>query len=141
MKVRVMLVRDGRARRDDVALDTPEAAFHYLRPKARRLDREHLWRIDLDTRSRVLGFEVVSIGTLSASLVHPREIMKGALLANAAGIILAHNHPSGDCSPSPEDRDATQRVRRACELMGVPLIDHLVIGGGKFYSFKSAGLL
>lgn len=141
MRTRVMLVRDARGRQDDVILDTPEAAFRFLRPEARRLDREHLWRVDIDTRSRVLGFEVVSIGTLSASLVHPREIMKGALLANAAGIILAHNHPSGDCSPSPEDRDATQRVRRACELMGVPLIDHIVIGGDKFYSFKGSGLL
>ena len=137
-----MLVRDGRGRRDDVVLDTPEAAFRFLRPKARRLDREHLWRIDLDTRSHVLGFEVVSIGTLSASLVHPREIMKGALLANAAGFMIAHNHPSGDCSPSPEDREVTLRVKRAGEIMGVPLIDHIVIGGGdRFYSFKDAGLI
>lgn len=141
MRTRVMLVRDGRGRRDDVVLDTPEAAFRFLRPKARRLDREHLWRIDLDARRCVLGFEIVSIGTLSASLVHPREILKGAILANAAGFMIAHNHPSGDETPSAEDRDVTQRVRRAGELMGIPLIDHLVIGGARFYSFRASGLL
>jgi DNA repair protein RadC len=119
----------------------PEAAFRFLRPKARRLDREHLWRIDLDARRCVIGFEIVSIGTLSASLVHPREVLKGAILANAAGSMIAHNHPSGDETPSAEDRDVTQRVRRAGELMGIPLIDHLVIGGERFYSFRESGLL
>lgn len=141
MRTRVMLVRDGRGRRDDIVLDTPEAAFLFLQPKARRLDREHLWRIDLDARSHIVGYEVVSIGSLSASLVHPREILKGAILANAAGFMIAHNHPSGDETPSPEDRDVTQRIRRAGELLGIPLIDHIVIGGDRFYSFKSTGLL
>ena len=140
MKVRVMLVREGR-RREAPVIDTATAAFLFLKPRATRLDREHLWRIDLDTRSRVLGFEVVSIGTLSASLVHPREVMKGALLANSAGFILAHNHPSGDEAPSPEDREVTLRVKRAGEIMGVPLIDHIVIGSDRFYSFKDAGLI
>lgn len=140
MRTHVMLVRDGR-RRDDIVLDTPEAAFRFLQPKARRLDREHLWRIDLDARRCVLGYEVCSIGTLSASLVHPREVLKGAILSNAAGFILAHNHPSGDETPSPEDRDVTNRIRRAGEIIGIPLIDHMVIGGDKFYSFKACGAL
>lgn len=141
MRVRVMLVCDRRGRCDDVVLDTPEASFRFLRPKARRLDREHLWRIDLDTRSRVLGFEVVSIGTLSATLVHPREIMKGALLANAAGFILAHNHPSGDETPSPEDRETTRRIKSAADLIGIPMVDHVIIAGEKFFSFREAGSL
>jgi DNA repair protein RadC len=90
MKVRVMLVRDGR-QREGVILNTPEAAFRFLRPKARGLDRETLWRIDLDARNHVLGFEVVSVGSLTASIVHPREVLKCAILANAAGFILSHN--------------------------------------------------
>ncbi len=139
MKVRVMLVREGSPSSRE--LSSPSAVFAYMRPKCRRLDREHFWRIDLDARSRVLGYEVVSVGTISASLVHPREVLKGAILNNAAGIIVAHNHPSGDTSPSAEDKDVTRRLQRAGELMGIPLLDHMVLADGGFFSFKERGLI
>lgn len=139
-RVRVMLVRDGR-HREGVVLDTPEATFRFLRPRARRLDREHLWRIDLDARNQVLGFEVVSVGTLTASLVHPREILKGAILANAAGFVLAHNHISGDPAPSPEDRDTTRRIKSAGTLIGIEMLDHIVLSDDRFFSFRQSGLL
>lgn len=141
MRVRVMLVRDGRGRRDDIVLDTPEAAFAFLRPKFHGLDREHLLRVDLGARNQVLGFETVSIGTLTASLVHPREVFRAAILGCAAGVILAHNHPSGDCSPSSEDRETTRRIKAAGDLLGVPMIDHVIVAGERFYSFRQAGLL
>lgn len=139
MKVRVMIVREGR--QSSAELSNPQAVFKFLQPKARRLDREHFWRIDLDARSRVLGYETVSIGTISASLVHPREVFKGAILQNAAAVIIAHNHPSGDTTPSPEDKDATRRIQRAGELLGIPLLDHMVVADQSFYSFKENGLI
>lgn len=139
MKTRVMLVREGRP--SNVEITTPGLAFLFLRPKARRLDREHFWRIDLDARNRVLGYETVSIGTLTASLVHPREVFVGALLCKSAGVILAHNHPSGEIAPSPEDKETTRRLVKAGELLGVPVQDHIILGGDKYFSFKEGGLL
>ena len=140
MKTRIMLVREGRCR-DCALLDSPQATFLFLGPKARRLDRECLWRIDLDARSQVIGYEVVSIGSLTASLVHPREVLKGALLANAAGFILAHNHVSGDPSPSADDRETTRRIKGAGELLGIPLVDHMIVAGERFFSFREQGML
>lgn len=139
MRIRLMLVREGRPQL--VRVSTPKEMYGFMRRRARRLDRECVWRIDLDTRQQVLGWELVSVGTLSASLIHPREIFKGALLNNAAGIALAHNHPSGDSSPSAEDREATRRVQRAGELLGVPLIDHLIIADTSYFSFRESGIL
>ena len=139
MRVRVMIVRDGKPAEQEVS--TPDKVFRFMRPKCRRLDREHFWRIDLDARSRVLGYEVVSIGTVSASLVHPREVFKGAILNNAAAVIVCHNHPSGDTSPSVEDRDATRRIQKAGELLGIPLLDHVVLADKSFHSFKDSGLI
>lgn len=139
MKVRVMIVREGRP--SAAELSSPQAVFKFMRPKCRRLDREHFWRIDLDARSKVLGYETVSIGTISASLVHPRELFKGAILNNAAAIIIAHNHPSQDTTPSPEDREVTRRIQKAGELLGIPLLDHMVLADDRFHSFKEAGIL
>jgi DNA repair protein RadC len=140
MKCRIMMVREGR-REKPIALTCPQLTFLYMRSKCRRLDREHFWRIALDARSNVLGYETVSIGTISASLVHPREVFKGAILSNAAAIIVAHNHPSQDTSPSPEDKEVTRRIQKAGELLGIPLFDHLVLGDRSFFSFKEAGIL
>ena len=140
MKVRVMLVREGRTGAK-LEITGPKSAFLFLQPKARRLDREHFWRIDLDARNQIIGYETVSIGTLSASLVHPREVFVGALLAKAAGCIVSHNHPTGDPAPSPEDRETTRRLVKAGELLGVPVLDHIIIGDDRYYSFKESGLL
>lgn len=139
MKVRVMLVREGAPSAQE--LSSPKAVFAFMRPKCKRLDREHFWRIDLDARSRVVGYEVVSVGTVSASLVHPREVFKGAILNNAAGMIVCHNHPSGDTSPSPEDKEVTRRLQRAGELMGIPVLDHMVVADRSYFSFKEHGLI
>lgn len=139
MKVRVMIVREGRPMAAE--LSNPQAVFKFMRPKCRRLDREHFWRIDLDARSKVLGYEVVSIGTISASLVHPRELFKGAILNNAAAIIIAHNHPSQDTTPSAEDKEVTRRIQKAGEILGIPLLDHMVLADDRFHSFKDSGMI
>lgn len=104
-------------------------------------DREGFAVIHLDTRLRVRSVEVISIGTLNATLVHPREVFKGAILANAAGIILSHNHPSGNPDPSREDIGMTKRLVAAGKLMGIDVLDHVIVAGPSFYSFKSRGAL
>lgn len=139
MKVRVMLVREGR--KTNIEVTNPALAYLYLKPKARHLDREHFWRIDLDARNRIVGFEVVSIGTLTASLIHPRELFLGAILSKAASIIVAHNHPSGETTPSDEDKEVTKRLVKAGEILGIPVTDHIVLGDGKYFSFREAGQL
>lgn len=135
------IVTDGPAA-DAPALDSPARVLKALR-RYRDKDREHFLAVYLNSRSQAVALEVVSVGTLRASLVHPREVFKGALLNNAAAVIVAHNHPSGDCTPSAEDREATRRLQKAGELLGIPLLDHIVIARGtdKYTSFKEGGLL
>ena len=99
------------------------------------LDREHFVALVLDGKNRILGFNVVSVGSLTAALVHPREVFKAAILSNAAALVLVHNHPSGDPTPSAEDRAITERLRQVGELVGIRVLDHVVIGDeGQFVS-------
>ena len=95
----------------------------------------------LDGRHRVLGEEIVSLGTLTASLVHPREVFRPAIRASAAALILVHNHPSGDPEPSPEDRTVTERLASAGDLLGVPVLDHVVVAERGFRSLRDDGTL
>lgn len=140
--LRVSLVRDAGAEVYAVA-DSPARVVEVVRAFIPAGDeREHLVAVYVDARSRVKGVSVVSIGTLSASMVHPREVFRPAIVAGAAAVIVAHNHPSGDCAASPEDKEATRRLSRAGELLGVPLLDHVILGeGASFFSFKDRGLL
>jgi DNA repair protein RadC len=93
----------------------------------------------LSTKNRVIAYHEVSRGTLDSTLVHPREVFKAALLANAASIIAAHCHPSGDCAPSPDDIALTTRLAAAGELLGVSVLDHIIVGDGRYFSFREAG--
>lgn len=96
----------------------------------------------LDTKSRVIGQIEVTRGLLDASLVHPREVFRAAIVLGASGIILAHNHPSGDPTPSAEDKAVTRQLVAAGQLMDIPVYDHIIIGeSGKYTSFATAGLL
>lgn len=122
-------------------LDSPARVYELVPPAVRAARKEHFLAFYVDARSQLIHQETVSIGTLSASLVHPREVFAPAVAHSAAAVIVAHNHPSGDCSPSTEDKDATRRLSRAGELLGIPLLDHLVVGAARFFSFKDAGLL
>jgi DNA repair protein RadC len=106
-------------------------------------DREHFLVILLDRKNRLIGINTVSIGSLTASIVHPREVFKAAILANAAALICGHNHPSGDPQPSQEDRVLTARLVAAGQLLGIEVLDHLVLGDGTtdYFSFGDAGLI
>src|SRR5580700_6577737 len=104
-------------------------------------DREHLVCVMLDTKHSIIGISTVSIGILDSALVHPREVFKLAILASCAGIILAHNHPSGDPSPSQEDRRVTDRMVEAGKILGIDVLDHVIIGGERFCSMKEKGCM
>lgn len=103
-------------------------------------DREAFLVLLLDVKHRVTAEEVISIGILDGSLIHPREVFKAAVAGGAAGIIVAHNHPSGDPTPSGADREVTRRLRSAGEILGIPVIDHVIIGStGAHFSFREGG--
>jgi DNA repair protein RadC len=112
-----------------------------LWPRFVGVDREHLWRVDLNSRDGLIGGELVSIGTIDGTSAHPREVFAGALEARASRIILAHNHPSSDVSPSEEDVAMTARLATAGLVLGVELVEHLIIFNEKYFSFKESGLL
>jgi DNA repair protein RadC len=125
---RIKLVREGSLATERRKVGGPAIAADVLHQYFEGADREHFVVLLLDTRHRVIGINTVTVGVLDASLIHPREIFKPAILANAAAIILAHNHPSGDPNPSPEDRAVTRQIAAAGRLMGIPILDHLIIG-------------
>lgn len=122
-------------------INSPEDAVDLVKRFLEDADREMMILICLNRKGEPTALHTVSIGTLSSSLVHPREVFKVAILCNASSIILAHNHPSGDPSPSREDLDITKRIKDAGELIGIDLIDHLIIGSNKHCSLKSSGQL
>ena len=110
-----------------------------FRERFLRADREEFVVLLLDAKNKLLGFHVVSVGSLTSSVVHPREVFKVAILGNAAAVILLHNHPSGDPTPSNEDLSITTRLRQVGEVLGIRVLDHVVIGDGRYVSFVDDG--
>jgi DNA repair protein RadC len=107
----------------------------------RRETKEHFIALHLDSKNRLLCLEIVSVGSLNASIVHPREVYKSALLSSAAAIVFVHNHPSGVPEPSREDIELTTRLKEASDLLGIRLLDHVIIGTDRHYSFADSGIL
>jgi DNA repair protein RadC len=122
-------------------ISSPESAAMLLMPKYGDRGQEHVGILALDTKNRVIKEEIVSVGTLDSSIAHPRDIFRPAVLANAAGIILFHNHPSGDPQPSDTDTQITERIKKSSKLVGIELLDHLIIGKNSFVSMKQCGLM
>ncbi|MGI4788569.1 MAG: RadC family protein [Janthinobacterium lividum] len=119
----------------------PRDVSNLLMPDLRFQKKEHLMSLLLNTKNQVLAIKTVSVGDLSSSIVHPREVYKDAVIASAAAIIVAHNHPSGDPTPSAEDVAVTKRLVQSGEIMGIDLLDHIVLGDGTFVSLKERGLI
>ncbi len=119
----------------------PEDVYRHLHARLRDARHEHFLAILLDGRHRVIREVAVSRGTLTARLVHPREVFRPALRDAAAALVLVHNHPSGDPSPSQEDRDVTRRLARAGQILGVQVVDHVVVAERGFTSLREEGLL
>jgi DNA repair protein RadC len=118
---------------------SPSDVYHHFHPSLRDERQEHFLVILLDARHRVLRSEVISQGTLTASLVHPREVFRPALRDAAAALVLVHNHPSGDPTPSAEDREVTARLASAGEILGVRVLDHIVVAERGFCSLREQG--
>ena len=121
---------------DRPQLLTPRHAAEYLMPRYAGFGVERFGVVLLDQKSRVIRTVIVSTGTLDASMAHPRDVFRAAALASAASVVAFHNHPSGDPLPSAEDRLVTRRLEQAGEVMGIELSDHIILGSGKYFSFK-----
>jgi DNA repair protein RadC len=119
---------------------TPDDAFHLLKSEMMFLEQEHLRLILLDTRNHVLRTPTIYIGSLNTSVVRVGELFRAAIRENAAALIVAHNHPSGDPAPSPEDINVTRQIVQAGKLLDVDVLDHIIIGRGRFVSLKQRGL-
>lgn len=111
-------------------------AAKLMQGRMRYLDREQFQVMMLNHKKAVLGIETVSIGTLNSSLVHPREVFKQAIKRSASTVILAHNHPSGNCEPSEQDLQVTSRLKEVGQIVGIEVIDHIIIGEDSYYSFR-----
>jgi len=138
-RYRVTLVRDNRAVPPSSPLTTSVAAADILRPLFAGLDREQFLVCGLDAKHAIIGVNIVSIGSMTLAIVHPREVFKPLILMNACAWICAHNHPSGDPTPSQEDRVLTSRLRQGADLLGITLLDHLILTDERCYSFADQG--
>ncbi|HBK60941.1 MAG TPA: hypothetical protein DDZ84_09130 [Firmicutes bacterium] len=123
------------------AASSPRAVADLLMPGMRYLEKEEFRAVFLDSRNRVIDTGTISVGTLNSSMVHPREVFRAAIKAGSASVILAHNHPSGDPGPSPEDLAITKRLVRAGAMIGIEVLDHIIIGDNVYVSLREKGLL
>lgn len=129
------------AMEERVTIRSPQEAAGYVMEDMRYLQKEHFICLFLNTKNQVIGQETLSMGSLNASIVHPREVFRAAIKRSSASIICAHNHPSGDPTPSPEDIEITGRLAEAGRIIGIELLDHIVIGDRRFVSLKEKGLM
>lgn len=122
-------------------VNTASIVYELLREEAAGLSKEVFWTVLLDGRNRVIDIDEVAVGTLTSTLVHPREVFTAAMHVGAVHIIVAHNHPSGDPDPSAEDVALTKRLAEAGEVVGIKILDHIVIGDDRYSSFSERGLI
>ena len=120
-------------------ISSPEDVYRQLYPRMREKKREMFIELCLDTKNQIIKEETISMGSLNANIVHPREVFKTALSESAAHIIVAHNHPSGDPTPSREDIEITKKLVETGKIIGIDLLDHVIIGDGRHFSMKEAG--
>jgi len=124
----------------NISLDSPEIIFNFLKERIGSEKKEYFTVIFIDSKNRLI-IDDVSVGILNASLVHPREVFKKAILNNTSHVVIAHNHPSGDPNPSNEDIDTTKRLVEAGKILGISVIDHLIITESRFVSLKELNLI
>ncbi|MBS3938901.1 MAG: DNA repair protein RadC [Peptococcaceae bacterium] len=122
-------------------IKSPRDVEYFLAERFRYEAKERFFALQLNTKNVVLGLEEVSVGSLNASIVHPREVFRPAIRQSAASIIVAHNHPSGDPTPSPEDIEVTRRLTEAGKILGIVVLDHIIFGNGVILSLKDKGLM
>ena len=135
------MVKEGKLPTYESRIRSSANAYAVLREYLADTDREVFCVLCLDRKNGVIGLNTVSIGSLTASVVHPREVFKPAILINSSSVLLSHNHPSGCPLPSQEDRALTVRLVQAGKLLGIDVLDHIIVGEGKYFSFADEGLL
>lgn len=138
-RYKVTLVKEGYISSNEKKINNHYVAINVIREHIGNADRENFIAVLVNTKNVICGINTVSIGTLNSSLVHPREVFKPAVTSNAAAVILAHNHPSDDPTPSEEDREITKRLKDAGEILGITVLDHIIITEESYYSFKEEG--
>ncbi len=129
------------AMNETVTIRSPQDVAALLMEDLRYLQKEHFVCLFLNTKNHVIGQETLSMGSLNASIVHPREVFRAAIKRSSASIVCAHNHPSGDPTPSPEDVEITKRLVQAGEIVGIDVLDHIVIGDKRYVSLKELGFM
>ena len=131
----------ARASRRGTVIAGPEDAARVIRPLVAGDDREHFYALCLNTKNALLKVVEISVGSLSASIVHPREMFREAVAVSAASVVVAHGHPSGDCAPSGADIQLTRRLVKAGDVLGIDVLDHICIGGDEHASMRDLGLM
>ncbi|MFF3100946.1 JAB domain-containing protein [Viridibacillus arvi] len=139
--VRVQLVKEKSLLYSNRTVRSPQNGAELFREFLGEVDREHFLVMCLNTKNEPTHLNTVHIGSLNASIVHPREVIKPAILSNAASIMVCHNHPSGNCEPSPEDIEVTKRLQEVGEIVGIELLDHIILGEGSYLSFREKGYM
>lgn len=140
--VTIKMIREGSVLYDVRKISSPADAVELGRLFLEDSDREQLVVCCLDTKNQPQSVNIASVGSLNSSIVHPREVFKAAVLSNAASILIFHNHPSGDPTPSNEDISITKRLKEAGKLMGIELLDHIIIGSeGRYCSLKEKDIV
>ncbi|SCN02056.1 JAB domain-containing protein [Bacillus wiedmannii] len=139
--VRLKMVKEGSLFYKERRIESPENASALLKQFLGEMDREYFIVLCLDTKNQPTAINVCHIGSLNASIVHPREVLKPAIISNAASIIVAHNHPSNDPTPSREDIEVTKRLAEAGKVIGVELLDHVIVCSDSFVSLKEKGYI
>lgn len=138
--IKMSMIKEKELPYEGKEVNTPERTVKLAREILGGADREYLIVLSVDNACKPVAVEIVAVGTLCSVQVEPREVFKHAILSNAAGIILIHNHTSGKCEPSREDLETTERIRRAGLLLGIPLRDHIIVGDG-YLSMWEEGLM
>ncbi len=123
----------------NIKLNRPENIYEFFKNKLIHLKQENLMAIFLDNKNKLIAYKTIFIGTINMSVSHPREIFKEAMKNSSVYIILVHNHPSGDPTPSVADLKFTNQVYKTSKIIGIPLLDHIIIGNNKYYSFYDNG--
>lgn len=139
--VSVRMVKECSLLYKNRVIRSPEDGYNLLHQFLGDADRENFLVIAVDTKNQPVNISICHTGSLNASIVHPREVMKTAILSNAASILVGHNHPSGDPTPSNEDIQVTKRLVEAGKLMGIDILDHIVMGDDSFVSLKEKGYM
>ena len=133
--------RQDKGEKQNVHIVSPQEVYATVHTKLREYSKEHFFVLSFDTRNKLLGMDTISVGTLNASLVHPREAFESAIRHHADHIIIVHNHPSEETDPSEEDREVTKKLILAGKVLGIELVDHLIITKKEYFSFQEQRLL